>query len=307
MMLAIGIILPFATAHGFGIPGNVLLPMHIPVFLTGLLCGPVLGAVSGLLLPALNSLLTGMPALFPMLPMMTAELFTYGLVSGILYHKTPLSRFRWGVYAALVLSMLAGRVSYGLAFNLLLLLGNDLGKLSVIGAVITGLPGIIIQILLRPALVITLGYASRPERPSALRSAINLIKEGTASCVAIKDGVIVATEEARGIGPVLKLYDKGALSGCAVVDKIIGKAAASILILGGCVSCYGMTVSVAAKELLESHGISVGSSTLTDRIINRSGDGTCPMELAVKDCDTPEAALSAVRQKLSELRSSSAE
>ena len=44
MLIAVGIILPFAASHGIGIPGNVLLPMHIPVFICGLLCGPLFGA-----------------------------------------------------------------------------------------------------------------------------------------------------------------------------------------------------------------------------------------------------------------------
>ena len=74
LLLAIGIILPFATAHGIGIPGTVLLPMHIPVLLCGLLCGPAYGSGLGLVLPILNSLLTGMPVLYPMAPIMTAEL-----------------------------------------------------------------------------------------------------------------------------------------------------------------------------------------------------------------------------------------
>ena len=85
LMIAIGIILPYVTAHGFGISGNVFLPMHIPVLLCGFFCGPLLGAICGAVLPILNSILTGMPVLFPMAPIMTPELFTYGLFSGIIY------------------------------------------------------------------------------------------------------------------------------------------------------------------------------------------------------------------------------
>ena len=49
LMLALGIILPFACAHGFGISGNIILPMHIPVLMCGFLCGPLYGTVCGLI------------------------------------------------------------------------------------------------------------------------------------------------------------------------------------------------------------------------------------------------------------------
>ena len=92
LLLALGIILPFATAHGIGVSGGILLPMHIPVFICGFLCGPLFGALCGVVLPIINSLLTNMPPLYPMMPIMVCELTVYGFVSGLLYHKTPLER-----------------------------------------------------------------------------------------------------------------------------------------------------------------------------------------------------------------------
>ena len=68
VLTALGVLLPFVTAHAFGVPGTVLLPMHLPVLLMGLLCGPQFGAAGGLLIPVISSLLTGMPVAFPMLP-----------------------------------------------------------------------------------------------------------------------------------------------------------------------------------------------------------------------------------------------
>ena len=59
MFLAIGMILPFFTGQ---IPriGNMLLPMHIPVLLCGLICGWQYGAAVGLVLPLLRSMTLGM-------------------------------------------------------------------------------------------------------------------------------------------------------------------------------------------------------------------------------------------------------
>ena len=58
MFLAIGLVLPFLTGQ---IPeiGSLLLPMHIPVFLCGLICGWQYGAVVGFILPLLRNLLFG--------------------------------------------------------------------------------------------------------------------------------------------------------------------------------------------------------------------------------------------------------
>ena len=84
MFLAIGLLLPLLTGQ---IPqiGNMLLPMHIPVFLCGLICGWQYGAVVGLILPLVRYVIFGMPALFPTGIAMSFELMTYGLVAGLLY------------------------------------------------------------------------------------------------------------------------------------------------------------------------------------------------------------------------------
>ena len=139
MLMGVGILLPLATAHGLGLPGTVLLPMHIPVLLCGLVCGPLYGAVCGLLLPILNCALTGMPVLYPMMPIMAMELLTYGLVSGLMLHKTPIGRWKFGVYPAMLIAMVCGRVAYGLTFWVLLMISGQLKVLTVWGAIATGL------------------------------------------------------------------------------------------------------------------------------------------------------------------------
>ncbi len=161
LLLATGLILPFATAHGFGIPGNILLPMHLPVFVGGLLLGPLEGAVLGLTLPFLSSILTSMPAFYPQMPMMTAELFVYGLISGLLYKKTPMNKTKWGVYVSLVSSMVAGRLAYALVFNILLYIESELKAATAIASLITGIPGIIIQLIIVPLAIFALQKAEK--------------------------------------------------------------------------------------------------------------------------------------------------
>ncbi len=153
MLVAVGVLLPYLTSHAFGVQGTVILPMHLPVLLTGFLCGPVFGMLAGVLTPLISSLMTGMPPAFPMLPIMMAELATYGLVSGLLYERAGLNKVKFGIYPALIGAMLAGRVVYGLMFWLLTLTAGQLKALSVWAAAVTGLPGIIIQLIFVPIIV----------------------------------------------------------------------------------------------------------------------------------------------------------
>lgn len=80
LFVAIGLVLPFFTGQ---IPavGRMLLPMHIPVLLCGLICGWKYGLAVGAVLPLTRSLLFGMPTLYPTAIAMTFELATYPVIS----------------------------------------------------------------------------------------------------------------------------------------------------------------------------------------------------------------------------------
>ena len=75
------------------------------------------------------------------------------------------------------------------------------------------------------------------------------------------------------------------LRGGAVADKIIGKAAACLLIDAGVSEAFAYLMSESALELLQLHGISVSFATLTPMIENRDGTDMCPMEKTIFDCD----------------------
>lgn len=92
MFFAIGIILPFFIGQ-IPLVGQMLLPMHIPVLLCGLIVGWQYGLATGFFLPLVRGMLFGMPALFPNGIGMAFEMATYGLVIGYLY-----SHSRWPVY-----------------------------------------------------------------------------------------------------------------------------------------------------------------------------------------------------------------
>ena len=155
LFLAIALVLPFLTGQ---IPeiGSMLCPMHIPVLLCGFFCGWPWGLAVGIIAPLLRSLLFSMPPMFPTAICMAFELATYGAVSGLLYSKLP--RKKASIYGALLIAMVAGRLVWGLARFLCTGLDVSAFGLSAFwsGAVATAIPGIIVQLLLIPVLVMAL-------------------------------------------------------------------------------------------------------------------------------------------------------
>ena len=157
LFIALGIILPFFTGK-IGSLGRALLPMHIPVLIAGFVCGAPYGLVIGFITPILNSVITGMPPM-PTATIMGFELAAYGLMTGLLYKLFPKKDVY--VYPALLLSMLIGRVVWGIAS--LLILGISSGAFTwqafIGGAFLNAIPGIIIQIIIVPIIVIALKRA----------------------------------------------------------------------------------------------------------------------------------------------------
>ncbi len=154
MFLALGYVLPFFTGN---IPeiGQKLLPMHLPVMLCGMICGWQYGAAVGFTLPLLRSLTVGKPMIYPQAAGMAVELLTYGLVIGIVYgmfkKKTPVAG-----YTALLVSMAAGRAAWGVARVIMAGVSDSsfAFKAFLTGAFTDALPGIVVQILLIPPVML---------------------------------------------------------------------------------------------------------------------------------------------------------
>ena len=152
LYLAIALILPFLTGQ---IPqiGAMLSPMHIPVLLCGFLCGPLYGTIVGFIAPILRSFLFGMPRLYPSAIGMAFELAAYGFTAGFLYRF--FSGKKGGIYVTLILSMIIGRIVWGIARVVLAGIAQTefTMALFIAGAFTTAIPGIILHIVLIPVLV----------------------------------------------------------------------------------------------------------------------------------------------------------
>lgn len=149
LLLATGILLPMVF-HMFGMTGPIVLPMHIPVLIGGFLLSPILALFLGIITPIISGLLTGMPVMFPMSIIMACELGIYGLVASLATRKLKLSPL-----IALIISMIFGRIAAALAVAVLVqLFGIKMNPIVYIkGAIITGIPGILIQIVIIPSLI----------------------------------------------------------------------------------------------------------------------------------------------------------
>ena len=156
--LGLCFLLPFLTGQ---IPqiGNMLCPMHIPVLLCGFLCGPSWAFGVGFLAPLLRSLIFSTPVLFPTAIAMMFELATYGLLTGILYRQLPKTIL--STYGTLLIAMAAGRIVSGLAnWILFSLVGNQYTwALFFTTSFVKAVPGILLQIVLIPILVLALRKA----------------------------------------------------------------------------------------------------------------------------------------------------
>ena len=158
LFLALAYVMPFLTGQ---IPeiGAMLCPMHLPVLLCGFICGPVWGLIVGLIAPVLRSLLTGgFPPMFPTAVCMAFELASYGAVAGLMHKLFP--RKKPFVYCSLIAAMIAGRLVWGV--SMFICLGVSGGSFTfaafIAGAVTNAIPGIIVQIVLVPILVILLDH-----------------------------------------------------------------------------------------------------------------------------------------------------
>ena len=157
--LALAMVLPLLIGQ---IPqiGQALSPMHIPVLLCGFLCGWPYGLAVGFIAPLLRGAIFGMPALMPNGISMAFELATYGCLTGILYRCLP--KKIPSIYVALIIAMIGGRIVWGIARYVLAGLTATEFPMSafIAGALTNAIPGIILHIILVPAIVIALRKAN---------------------------------------------------------------------------------------------------------------------------------------------------
>ncbi|MDO5564270.1 MAG: ECF transporter S component [Eubacteriales bacterium] len=158
LFIALGLVLPFFTGQIREI-GKMLLPMHLPIFLCSAFCGSIYGLIIGIIVPIFRSLLFGMPIMIKAFGM-AFELAGYGFFFGLLLKMNStikINNLLW-TYFSLILSMILGRIIY--AFSQIFILGIQGSKytfeLFFSGTILSGIPGIILQLIIIPPIILLL-------------------------------------------------------------------------------------------------------------------------------------------------------
>ena len=129
---------------------------------------------------------------------------------------------------------------------------------------------------------------------------MDILHSGNYSLVVLNNGL--HTYSGRGIADLYHLYmhHRELLHGASVADKIVGKGAAALMALGGVADVTTDVISTPALSLLEGCGIPVSYSKVVANIINRKGDGICPVEHLCSECNTPAECLPLIEQFMSD-------
>ena len=119
--------------------------------------------------------------------------------------------------------------------------------------------------------------------------AIDTLHSRNCSCVILKNDEISAFN-GPGISDLLRILksEPHKLKGAFVADKVIGKAAAALLILGEVDALYADLISDGALQLLSVSPVKVTFARKTPVIMNRTKDDVCPMEKLCADAKSPK-------------------
>ena len=114
--------------------------------------------------------------------------------------------------------------------------------------------------------------------------------------LAIVNSAGVLTFSDHGVRTLLSL-ERGSLLGAFVADKVVGKAAALLIVRGGALEVYAELVSEPALEVFKKHRVLCVHGSVVPNIRNRTDTGICPMEEAVLSIDDPDEAYAILVKK----------
>ena len=163
VLLAIGMVLPFLTGQMQTI-GQLISPLHIPVFICGLTCGWSWGAALGFILPIFRGLIFGMPP-FPAVGLpMAFEMLVYGLVTGLLYprlRKVLQNQHIVAMLISMLAAMILGRCAGGATRAVMMgIQGNSYSFAAFFASYFTGtVAGAVIHLFVCPYIVTMLEQA----------------------------------------------------------------------------------------------------------------------------------------------------
>ncbi len=133
-----------------------------------------------------------------------------------------------------------------------------------------------------------------------LELARSILEDRGATVVAVKDGKVLGTGFGTRLMPLFRLCRqlRAELMGAAVADRVVGRAAAFLLLSAKVAAVHGRVMSRGAQALLTSKGTESSWGELVTAIITPQGEG-CPMEAMVADCADCDQAVARLESVLS--------
>ena len=128
-----------------------------------------------------------------------------------------------------------------------------------------------------------------------MESIIDILHKGGYSCV------MKNREEVRTFTHLYQA-DSAFMKGAAIADKVIGKGAAALMVLGGFKTVYADIISTPALALLCEAGIETTFAQEVPHIINRDKTGWCPLETACMELNTVEEMYPVIQNFISRIR-----
>lgn len=119
-----------------------------------------------------------------------------------------------------------------------------------------------------------------------------LLRTGHHSLV-VANGSDVHAFNGRGVTDLHRLLttQPEVLQGAIVADKVVGKGTAALMVLGGVSELHATLISTPSLDMLRTYGVKVHYTMEVEHILNRQGNGLCPVESICLKCETPAECL----------------
>ena len=130
-----------------------------------------------------------------------------------------------------------------------------------------------------------------------------ILHSGGFSCV-IRQGNQVRTFTQRGVADLYQLLTTDApfLLGSSIADKVVGKGAAALMVIGGVAKVYADVISAPALALLKESGVEVSYAEVVESIRNRAGTDMCPVEKRCLPLENVDEMVGEIRDFLMQMR-----
>jgi hypothetical protein len=126
-------------------------------------------------------------------------------------------------------------------------------------------------------------------------------KKGKLAFVIVKNKEILAKSDEKGVAPIFHAANRlNSIKGASLADKIVGKAVAFLSAYFQIASVYTPVASDPAVKVLTAHNIHFEADKVVPMILNRTGDGQCPIEQMIMACTAPGGAYNILKRRFEE-------